>query len=100
MLYIYIIYKQAIKKRKHHNFKTTKARKNSLILMFIFKTLSLVDNGKKQSIYFEKESRPDISECEICRKSFHLFSHKHKCKRCQRYICSSCGKQKSLVQNL
>ncbi len=64
--------------------------------MFIFKNLSLSD--KNQSLFFEKDSRPDILECELCKKSFQqLFTLKHKCKRCQRYICYSCGKQKSLV---
>ena len=57
----------------------------------------LGDPTKKRSSYFEKEKR-DIDHCEICRKVFkHLLLRKHKCKRCKRYICSSCGQNKTIV---
>lgn len=56
------------------------------------------DSSKKRvSSYFEKEKR-NIDHCEICQKAFNLIlQRKHKCKRCKRYICSSCGENKTKV---
>ena len=52
---------------------------------------------KKNSLYFEKDKR-NVVACEICQKGFmHIIAPKHKCKRCYRYICGSCGKNKAIV---
>lgn len=41
----------------------------------------------------------EANECEICHTQFSVLKLEriHKCKRCQKYICNKCGKQKEKI---
>ena len=40
----------------------------------------------------------DVENCEICLKKFGVIKQRpHFCKRCNKYICKECGKNKIVI---
>lgn len=56
--------------------------------MFIAKALDKVNKGLNKGYEAEK--------CDVCSAKFNLVVRIHKCKRCLRFVCSGCGKHRSV----
>lgn len=44
--------------------------------------------------------RQDITECQLCNRTFNMFSRKHHCRSCGKCVCEKCSREKVRIDKI